>query len=181
MICLPFKALLLVAALSWSGGALASTLGDAALLQSSPRRATLLEGLQLDSSLRPSLSPPLRLTDGIRFSHTRLPSLDHGGALDEGSRQTLAMTLGFLVGFGVGHLVARDSNGFALFVIVDVALIMGAILLDVFLHGPFAVLGIATLVASHVVQGIDAFNEAGGAPLADRGTAPARRVIGWTF
>lgn len=167
-------ALLAFAILAWGGEARAGPIAH--------RSASLLRGVELDASLRPSELAPLRLTDGLRFDRLGVPTLDAGGALDEGSRQALAMTLGFLVGFGTGHLVARDTDGFALFIIVDTALVVCSIVLDALLHGPFAVIGIAALVASHVVQGIDAYREAGGPAMSpEAGRLPALRIPGWSF
>ena len=183
--------LLSLAAVCWSDDAFASE--ETYSWLRAPHSASLLQGVELDGSLRPSASPPLRITDALRLGHAAIPRLDRGGALDEGSRQVFAMTMGFLVGFGVGHLIAHDPNGFALFLIIDITLLTGAIVLDVLFEGPFAVIGIATLVVSHIVQGLDAFRQAGGEPIiekdsvrsgdrsSERSLLPTRRVLGWAF
>ncbi|HZH04291.1 MAG TPA: hypothetical protein VEY30_10925 [Myxococcaceae bacterium] len=134
------------------------------------RRASLLEGAELDATYRPSEAEPLRLIDSVRFGRQDRPfPLDRGGALDDDSRPVLSLVLGFLIGFGLGHLVAGDRDGFLLFLLVDVAIVVVTIVLDsVIQGGPFGVLGVLALVASHIIQGIDSYAEAGGERLVQR-------------
>jgi hypothetical protein len=127
------------------------------------RHARLLEGLELAATFKPSVTPPLRLTDATRFAlmGTPLP-LDTGGALDGETRQVLALVLGLFLGFGTGHLVARDRDGFILFLVVDLAIIVVSSVFRIAVGGWFWGLGGLALLVSHVIQGIDALGKAGG-------------------
>ncbi len=135
------------------------------LMQSGEQRsASLLEGVTLAASWKPSQTPPLRLTDALRFDRSDLPlALDQGGGLSGDLKQILALILGFIPGFGLGHLVAGDKDGFILFLVIDLALYIGWVVIGSVLHGPFWGLpGIVWLVV-HVIQAIDAYGSAGGA------------------
>lgn len=125
------------------------------------RKVTLLGGLALDATLRPSAAPALRLTDGLRFEREGLRELDAGGALSGETRQILALILGFVPGFGIGHLIARDRDGFILFLIIDVALyVLWGVGWRFF--SPFAFIGGAVWLVVHIIQALDAYAEAGG-------------------
>src|SRR5688572_2342 len=82
--------------------------------ESAKRAASLLHGDVLETSLS-STNPALQLTDDLRFQMRDVPPLDQGRALSSDTRQILALILGFIPGFGLGHLVARDRDGFVLF------------------------------------------------------------------
>jgi hypothetical protein len=88
------------------------------------------------------------------------PELGAGG--DAQARQTLALVLGFVVGFGVGHLIAGDQGNFALFLILDAIVVGVAVVLNAaFIHsGVLYGIAIITLIASHLFQGIDAYSAA---------------------
>src|SRR4051812_21518388 len=75
------------------------------------RKASLLGGAKLDSGGVISENTAFALADLLRFDRQGLPPLDLGGAVDSGGRQILALLLGLIVGFGLGHLIARDRNG----------------------------------------------------------------------
>ena len=125
--------------------------------------------------------------------------VDHGSVDQrQSSRPAVAMVMGFLLGFGLGHWVAGDVERMVLFLILDAALLTTTLVLDVLVQGgPYAVLGILGLVASHIFQGFDAYREAGGDPLLahenprlrplvaargpDRGLAPVSRLFRWAF
>ena len=127
------------------------------------RHARLLEGLQLAATFKPSETPPLRLTDAMRLGLMDAPlPLDTGGGVDSEVKQVLALVLGLFIGFGTGHLLVRDQDGFILFLIVDVAIIVASTLLRWAVGGWFWGLGGAALLVSHVIQGIDALGKAGG-------------------
>ncbi len=155
-------------AVLFSGSALAST--DAAgpaqsgirLEQSeSARRVSLLGGLSLDATLRPSEAPPLRLTDGLRFEREGLRELDHGGGVSRDVRKILALILGFVPGFGLGHLIAGDTDGFVLFLVIDVALyVLWGVGWGLF--SPFRYIGGAVWLVVHLIQALDAYGSAGG-------------------
>jgi hypothetical protein len=125
------------------------------------RQARLLEGLQLESDYTIPETPMLRLLQesGLGFASSPL-ALDTGGALRSDTKPLVALLLGLIVGFGTGHLIAGDQGGFVLFLIVDVAIIVaGALLHAATGVGLFWGLG---LLVSHVIQGIDAYQTAGG-------------------
>jgi hypothetical protein len=129
------------------------------------RHARLLEGVELAATFKPSQTPALRLTDAQRLALMDGPMypLDTGGAVSSGTEPVLALVLGLLVGFGTGHLIAGDSGGFILFLVVDVAIIvLSSVLTAVTVTGLFWGLGGLALLASHIIQGIDAYQKAGG-------------------
>lgn len=106
------------------------------------------------------LADKLHLLDGARS----VPLDDGGGAgISASDRPILALVLGLLVGFGLGHLVAKDRSGFVLFLIIDLAIIVVS---TVFFWGPWIHggwgFGFLFLFISHVIQGLDAWGKAGG-------------------
>ncbi len=140
------------------------------------RTASLLEGDSLASSFTPSRAAPLRLTDGLRFDRSDLPApLDGGAAISSEGRQILALLIGLVVGFGIGHLIARDRDGFLLFLIVDIALV-GVIVILGWLS-PFWYLGALGLFASHIIQGLDAYAEAGGERIIQNTRERTMRIV----
>jgi hypothetical protein len=141
------------------------------LMDSGERRsATLLEDVTLAASWKPSQSPPLQLTDALRFDRTEWPlALDQGGGMSSDLRQILALILGFVPGFGLGHLVAGDRDGFILFLVIDLALYIGGVVLgSVFRAGLFWGLGGVVWLVVHVIQALDAYAAAGGARIVER-------------
>lgn len=133
------------------------------------RSASLLGGLELAASWKPSSSEPLRITDDLRFlrGETPLP-LDEGGGVSGETRQILALILGFVPGFGLGHLIARDKDGFILFLIIDVAIYALWGTLGFVLKGPFWGLGGLVWIVVHIIQGLDAYAQAGGPRIVQR-------------
>lgn len=131
------------------------------------QKVSLLGGMSLDATYMPSQSPPLRLTDDLRFGLAGTPGpLDMGGALHRGggAEPILALLLGLIVGFGTGHLVAHDRNGFVLFLVIDIVIIALSSVLNfaVLQGGLFYGIGGLALLISHIIQGLDAYGEAGG-------------------
>ncbi|MGA9522169.1 MAG: hypothetical protein WBV82_11930 [Myxococcaceae bacterium] len=128
------------------------------------RSATLLEGVTLAASWKPSQTPPLQLTDAIRFNTAVWPlALDQGGGVSSELRQILALILGFIPGFGLGHLVAGDKDGFILFLVIDIALYAAGVVLGAVLRsGLFWGLGGIVWLVVHVIQALDAYASAGG-------------------
>lgn len=126
------------------------------------RHARLLEGLELAATFKPSQTPALRLTDAERLGLLHPLPLDTGGGVDAETRQVLALVLGLFIGFGTGHLIARDRDGFILFLIVDAAIIVVSSVFRFAVGGWFWGLGGLALLVSHVIQGIDALGKAGG-------------------
>lgn len=126
------------------------------------RHARLLDGLELAATFKPSQTPALRLTDAERLGLLHPLPLDTGGGVDAETRQVLALVLGLFIGFGTGHLIARDRDGFILFLIVDAAIIVVTSVFRFAVGGWFWGLGGLALLVSHVIQGIDALGKAGG-------------------
>lgn len=138
---------------------------------SEQRKASLLTGLELDSSYKPSAYAALGLMDGLRFDLQDKFPLETGAGVDSGMRPVLALLLGLLVGFGLGHLVARDRDGFILFLIVDVVIVVLASVLHVAVFSGgggwfWGIGGLAKLI-SQIIQGIDAYAQAGGGRLVE--------------
>lgn len=100
-----------------------------------------------------------------------LPADDGGGAganVDPGTKRVLAFVLGFLPGFGIGHIVAGDKNGFILFLIVDIAVTTGAILLTALTPEPIGAIVWIAWVGEHVFEGYEAYRSAGGEKMVQR-------------
>jgi hypothetical protein len=130
------------------------------------RQARLLEGVQLESDYVLPSSPMLRLmhADVLALDSAPLP-LDTGGGLRSDTKPLVALLLGLILGFGTGHLIAGDQDGFVLFLIIDVAIIVvGAIFEAALGVGLFWGLG---LLVSHIIQGIDAYQTAGGSRIVE--------------
>ncbi|HZH77187.1 MAG TPA: hypothetical protein VEY88_14250, partial [Archangium sp.] len=64
-------------------------------------------------------------------------------------------------------LIARDRDGFILFLIVDAAIIVVSSVFRFAVGGWFWGLGGVALLISHVIQGIDALGKAGGPRLVE--------------
>lgn len=157
-------ALVMWLAVSASTGANASAQPGISLATTqTPRAASLLGGVELDSSYKPSTSAPLRVSDAIRFGLEGAPMpLDHGGGLSSDARQILALVLGIIPGLGIGHLVAHDRDGFVLFLLVDIALYALWGTFGGIFGGPLWGIGGIVWLVVHVIQGLDAYAEAGG-------------------
>lgn len=101
--------------------------------------------------------------DAAQALQVELPALDTGGGAG-GDDALLGFILGILPGFGLGHLVVGDDDGFLFFVIVDVAVIAAGILLSALVG--WSSLSWAVMVVGwigiHVMQGLDAFRSGGG-------------------
>lgn len=133
------------------------------------RSARLIDA-GLESSARPSQSPILRMLDSTFLGQTALPRLDDGGGMDSGMRQVLALVLGFIPGFGLGHLIARDRNGFVLFLVIDLVLYSAGIVGGSLLGGGGLFIGLGSLVwlVVHIFQAFDAYARAGGERIIER-------------
>ncbi|HSP80844.1 MAG TPA: hypothetical protein VLQ93_20120 [Myxococcaceae bacterium] len=128
------------------------------------RHARLLDGLELAATFKPSETPPMRILDSLRFGLMEAPlPLDTGGGVSADARSILSVVLGLLVGFGTGHLVAGDRDGFLLFLLVDVAIVAAMVVFGAVLDvGLFWTLGGLALAASHIIQALDAYGKASG-------------------
>lgn len=130
------------------------------------RHARLLDGEQLAVSFHANLMPE-GFVDSLHYGRLHEPLRQEsggrgGGAVSGEVRQVLALVLGLFIGFGTGHLLARDTDGFLLFLVVDVAIIAVSSVFRFVVGGWFWGLGGAALLVSHVIQGIDALAKAGG-------------------
>lgn len=131
------------------------------------RHARLLDGVPLAAHFSPSEMTPPGFADALSFGRLHEPLRQEsggrgGGAVSGEVRQILALVLGLFIGFGTGHLLVRDHDGFILFLIVDVAIIVVSTVFRWAVGGWFWGLGGAALLVSHVIQGIDALGKAGG-------------------
>jgi hypothetical protein len=132
------------------------------------RHARLLDGVQLAESFHANLTPE-GFTDALHYGRLHEPLRQEGGrgggggAISGEVRQVLALVLGLFIGFGTGHLLVRDTDGFLLFLVVDVAIIVVSSVFRFAIGGGwFWGLGGVALLVSHVIQGIDALAKAGG-------------------
>lgn len=160
------------------------------------KAAMQLADLKLESEFKPELNPILRLADPLKFDLQGIPApLDYGSAVSSDTRAVLALVLGLLVGFGIGHLVARDRGGFILFLVVDIVIIAVSSVFHFATRGFFWGIGGLALLISHIIQGLDAYASAGGERLvqevrkntvliADTGrdsALPTTRAFAFTF
>ncbi|HZA50221.1 MAG TPA: hypothetical protein VE549_05740, partial [Myxococcaceae bacterium] len=129
-----------------------------------------LGGMELDATWRPSALEPLRVTDGLRFGSETPRALDEGGGLSSDVRQILALLLGFIPGFGIGHLIAQDRDGFILFLIIDIALYALGVTVGWVAGGHAYFWGLGGLIwlVVHIIQALDAYAEAGGDRIVQR-------------
>ena len=127
---------------------------------------------------------PLKVAGAGELLAAALPlPLSIPGAPDEGggagvSSDTagiLGILLALFIGFGTGHLVVRDRDGFILFLIVDVVILAVASVLHFTLVGAgiwwlgYNGLGGLALLISHLIQVLDVYGKAfGGGKLLDR-------------
>ncbi len=138
------------------------------------RSASLLQGESLEGSYRPSQTPALRLSDDVRLSMMTVAALDSGGGLSQDARQILALVLGFIPGFGLGHLIARNQDGFILFLVIDLILYVAWGVGWWF--WPFGYIGGIVWLVVHIFQALDAYASAGGERLIRQTRERALRV-----
>jgi len=108
-----------------------------------------------------------------------LPSPDQGGGAGVSSDviPVLAILLALVVGFGTGHLVVRDREGFILFLIVDVVIVAVSSVLSYVGFGigfwwlGWSGLGGLAFLVSHIIQVLDVYGKAFGTKLLDRARA----------
>jgi hypothetical protein len=153
-------------------------------------------------------APKLDFARGDLPSYPQVPAIpdEGGGAGVSGDViPVLAILLSLIVGFGTGHLVVRDREGFILFLIVDVVIVAVASVLHGFFWGVglgwlgWGGLGSVALLISHLIQVLDVYGKAFGTKLLDRARAttmvidPPRggpdlllpsgtqRILNWSF
>lgn len=137
---------------------------DSALtLSSSARSASLMQQTKLEGHWQPARTTALRLVDDIRMlrSDNAVP-LDQGGGVSSDVRGILAALLGFFPGFGIGHLIAKDRNGFILFLIIDIVLVVLYYGVGWYVFTPFRFIGGLVWLLVHIYQAIDAYGAATG-------------------
>src|SRR5688572_24564988 len=73
------------------------------------RHARLVDQAPTAEGQQAATADPFQLGD-IRLASNGAAPLDDGGAMSADLRQILALILGIIPGFGIGHLVARDRD-----------------------------------------------------------------------
>lgn len=94
-----------------------------------------------------------------------LMPLDAGGAVSGETRRLVGLLLAIFIGFGTGHLVVGDTDGFVLFLIVDLAIVVASSLVWGLARFP---LGYLALVISHIIQAVDVWGKAGGGRIVEQ-------------
>jgi len=116
-----------------------------------------------------AMSTPLPLP----LSVPAMPDEGGGAGVSSDTAGILGILLALFIGFGTGHLVVRDRDGFILFLIVDVVIIVVASVLN-FALSPvwwlgYGGLGGLALLVSHLIQVLDVYGKAfGGGRILDR-------------
>ncbi len=112
----------------------------------------------------PQASMPLPRLDLPRLSVDRelVPAVldDGSGAGDSGmsrsDRAILALVLGIIPGFGIGHVIA-DSKSWVVWLVVDVVLLVVAVAISA---GAGSGLAWLIIIPERILEGIDAYNAA---------------------
>lgn len=115
--------------------------------------------------------PPLMLTGELPSLPSDLPLDDGGGAsVRSDIVPVLAILLSALVGFGTGHLIANDREGFILFLVVDIVIwAVSGVLWGVTGQGWLYGLGGVAVLISHLIQVLDVYPKvSGGARIVER-------------
>jgi len=188
---------------------LITAIGLAAAVWAAPQRAEAQASrLRLaEPELRsPRMAPRLSLVeqpqelDVSRLLETFLPRDEGGGAgraISGEMKPVIGLLLGVFIGFGLGHLVVGDRNGFVLWLIIDLVVIVAATVLSAFLPHPVGFLTWIGFLAERIIQGVDAYDSGGGGKLVERsldstifgrealsGTTrfqPVPRSLSWAF
>lgn len=87
------------------------------------------------------------------------PLDDGGGAASE--ERVIGFILGFFPGFGLGHLILDDEDGFLFYLLIDFVTLAAFIVVDVLFPTIWAIT-VLGWIGLHVLQGIDAYRTAGG-------------------
>ena len=120
---------------------------------------------------------PFRLTDvkldlgGPGAGAPLAPDQGGGDGEARGAQPVLAFILGFIPGFGLGHLVAGSFGGFIGFLITDVVLLAVLVVLTAITPSIFYVVGWIVWVAEHVYEGIDAARSVSSPSVAERASS----------
>jgi hypothetical protein len=117
--------------------------------------------------------------DGLPFA------LDDGGGAGAKEERVIAFILGFFPGFGLGHLIVDDEDGFLFYLLVDFITLAAFIVVDVLFPTIWAIT-VLGWIGLHILQGIDAYRTAGGGrrradlgpPVDDRAWAAVPAVRG---
>jgi hypothetical protein len=97
----------------------------------------------------------------LYLGHDELPfALDDGGGAASEER-VIAFILGFFPGFGLGHLIIDDEDGFLFYLLVDFVVVAAFVVVDVLFPTIWAIT-VLGWIGLHVLQGIDAYRSAGG-------------------
>ena len=127
--------------------------------------ASLLAGGAPEVRLVPELHEELArgLTALARYlGPDRAPfPLDAGGGAPASEERVIAFILGFFPGFGLGHLILDDEDGFLFYLLVDFVTLAAFIIVDVMFTTIWAIT-VLGWIGLHILQGIDAYRTAGG-------------------
>ncbi len=131
----------------------AKTISASLLVETAPATPAIFEEVLL-GDLRIAMANEM-----TRFANEILPeegATDSAGSGDDvGGLALLCGILGFFPGFGIGHLVAGNINGFILFLIVDI--VIAGVFFIVFPVFYFPFWYVASLVAILVERVVEAF------------------------
>lgn len=125
----------------------------------------LLAGGAPEARLVPELHEELarELTELARYlGHDEAPfSLDDGGGSRASEERVIAFILGFFPGFGLGHLITDNEDGFFFYLLVDFVTLAAFIVVDVLFPTIWAIT-VLGWIGLHILQGLDAYRTAGG-------------------
>ncbi len=155
--------LLSLALVLWA--APAAALPGRLLLDLPEASPSLLAGGAPEVRLVPELHQRLagELRDLARYlGHDDAPfPLDDGGGARASEDQVIAFILGFFPGFGLGHLILGDEDGFLFYLLVDFVTLAAFIVVDVLFPTIWAIT-VLGWIGLHLLQGLDAYRTAGG-------------------
>lgn len=129
--------------------------------------ARVFDGVGLSIGTEPSSTFAVPEAAAFHFDSLSLDDefrIDDGGGLSSDTRQILSLVLGIIPGFGLGHLIARDRDGFVLFLIIDVAIAVVGGGLGWALKAPGLLWGLGGILVlvERIIEGLDAYASAGG-------------------
>lgn len=129
--------------------------------------ARVFDGVGLSMGTEPAAISPVADVAAFQFDRVSVDDgfrIDDGGGMSSDTRQILSLVLGIIPGFGLGHLIARDRDGFVLFLIIDIAIAVVGGGLGIALKAPGLFWGLGSLLVliERIIEGLDAYASAGG-------------------
>jgi hypothetical protein len=110
-------------------------------------------------------APPAHLVPALSLGGGA-PDLGSGGSTGGGNNPVLALVLGIFPGFGLGHYVAGAA--WQTWALIDVLILVAAIVITSVDAGILVPLAWVAIVVERVIEGLDAYHEAGGGKVAAR-------------